>query len=955
MRTSELAMQRIACLVCLFAVATPAIVRAQETSIAGAVADATDARLPGVTVTALHVQSGNTFVGVTDASGQYRIGAMRTGVYTITVELPGFNVLTQQSVELLVGQRSVLNFRMALASIDESVTVTAGSPLVNLRESNLGGNVDSRQVQELPVNGRNWMQLTLLAPGSRANVATLTPDESSIGGHFQLNLDGQQMTQLMGGTSYGQPQFSRDAIGEFQFVSNRFDATQGRSDGSQVNAVTKSGSNAFSGTFSGYFRSDQFNAADFIVHRVLPYSDQQVSGTFGGPIVLNKMHFFGYYEGERNPLSITFNSPYSAFNIAPLLGVNTNNMSGFRFDDQIDSSVHLMVRGNAWLGKIPYDPASCGGATAHPSTCATLNRESGNVFFSLSQTIGSRKVNELKIGFTNFGSRQDPVVRGGPTISMVGYRFGAASSNPLYLTQNTPSIRDDFTYLIERLGHHEMKFGGEYLRLHTNVLWGQYMRPQYDANLAAVPANIQALFPLWNDPSTWNIGALSTITRQYHAGIGSFQFNVPASTLGAWLQDNWSVAPRLTLNVGLRYDLQLGAYAEDILVPPFRTQETSHLLKDLAPRTGFAYSLSDNKTVIRGGFGKYFAGITTRWIQHTIINQILAVPEDLNTDRRSNFVQDPFNGAPPSYQQIIAPGSPWRREAQGSVTAPTVQTPYLWQSSVGIQRQLSETASVQADVVLDLGRQQEYSRQVNLTYNPATGANYAFTDIATRPYPNWGAVTERFTGATSKYRGLETAFTKRLSHRVQASATYTLSARDDNAPAPVLPGCSYPMITPGVCNVPITLRPDLGPERGPAVGDQRHRAVFNGIFQLPYGLQASGLYFFGSGQRLGTTYGGDLANSGGATSRLRPDGTIVPRNNFVGNPLHRVDVRLLRHFPIGSTVKIDGMVEIFNVFNHENDGSYVTTESSAAYGQPQQNVDVAYQPRMLQLGFRLVF
>ncbi len=926
-----------------------------QSALVGIVNDTTGGVLPGVPVTALHVESGNIFVGVTDASGHYRIGAMRTGVYTITAELSGFSAVKQQNVELLVGQRGVLDFKMTLASIDESVTVSAGTPLVNLRESNLGGNVDSRQVQELPLNGRNWMQLTLLAPGSRANVATLTPDESSVGGHFQLNLDGQQMTQLMGGTSYGQPQFSRDAIGEFQFISNRFDATQGRSDGSQVNAVTKSGTNSFAGTFSGYFRSDQFNAADFIVHRVLPYSTQQMSATLGGPIVQNKMHFFAYYDGERNPLSITFTSPYTNFNIAPLLGVNTNNMSGFRLDNQINSTVHLMVRGSGWRGRIPYDPAGCGGGTAHPSTCTNLNRRSSNVFFSLNQMIGSRKFNELKVGFTNFGSKQDPVVPNAPTVIMVGYRFGAAASNPLYLTQNTPSVRNDFTYLAEWLGQHEMKFGGEYLRHHTDVLWAQYRRPQFDANLAAVPANIQTLFPIWNDPSTWNIAALSTITRQYRTGIGSFQFDVPATMLGAWVQDNWRVAPRLTLNLGLRYDVQLGAFAEDILVPPFRTQGVSHRLKDISPRTGFAYSLPDNRTVIRGGFGKYYAGITTRWIQHTIINQILVVPEVLNTARRADFVQNPFNGAPPTYEQIIAPNSPWRREALGTITAPNVQTPYQWQSSVGFQRQLTDTMSVQSDFVVNLGRQQEFSRQVNLSYNPATGVNYPFTDIASRPFPNWGAVSERFTGATSKYRGLETAFTKRMSRGVQASATYTLSTLSDNALAPVLPGCTYAMIAPGTCNVPITLRPDLGPDSGPAVGDQRHRAVFNGIFQLPYGLQASGLYFFGSGKRFSTTYGGDLANSGGATSRQRPDGTIVPRNNFVGQPLHRLDVRLLRHFQIRGALKIDGMIEVFNAFNHVNYGSYVTSESSAVYGRPQQNVDVAYQPRMLQLGFRIVF
>jgi hypothetical protein len=156
--------------------------------------------------------------------------------------------------------------------------------------------------------------------------------------------------------------------------------------------------------------------------------------------------------------------------------------------------------------------------------------------------------------------------------------------------------------------------------------------------------------------------------------------------------------------------------------------------------------------------------------------------------------------------------------------------------------------------------------------------------------------------------------------------------------------------------VDFPLAVDFGGERTLANGDQRHRAVFNGIKELPYGLQISGLYFFGSGERFSTNFGGDLRNTGGHTSgRLRPDGTIVPRNNFVGKPLHRVDLRLQKRFRIFGRTTIDGQLELFNVFNHANYGSYTTQESSAAYGRPSRNTRVEYQPRMMQLGFRFAF
>ena len=141
---------------------------AQETVLSGTVVDATEAVLPGVTVTALHVDSGNTFVGVSDQAGQYRIGALRTGIYKITTELAGFTTATRENVELLLGQRAVVNFKLTVSTLQESVTVTGEAPLIDTSQSKLGGNIDPRQMQELPINGRNWIDLTMLAPGSRA-------------------------------------------------------------------------------------------------------------------------------------------------------------------------------------------------------------------------------------------------------------------------------------------------------------------------------------------------------------------------------------------------------------------------------------------------------------------------------------------------------------------------------------------------------------------------------------------------------------------------------------------------------------------------------------------------------------------------------------------------------------------------------------------------------------------
>jgi hypothetical protein len=372
-----------------------------------------------------------------------------------------------------------------------------------------------------------------------------------------------------------------------------------------------------------------------------------------------------------------------------------------------------------------------------------------------------------------------------------------------------------------------------------------------------------------------------------------------------------------------------------VAVPPFLTPDRPSDKNNVGPRVGFAFTLNP-RTVIRGGSGKFYGWISDYFAHNTVANSNFAIPETPN-DGRPDFASNPYNGTPPTYQQALL----MRRDLLRSIQSPGMQTPNAWTTSIGVQRQVGQTMSVQADYVHTAIRDEIGSRNTNLTYNAVTGAPNPFTNINTRPYPDWGLVAMNFTDGWSNYNGLETAFAKRFSKRWQGSATYTFSALRDAT---------------GTTTLPPNVVPDLGGEYTLAVGDQRHRVVSNGIWHLPYEFQLSGLYFFGSGQRFSTNYGGDLRNTGGTSGgRLRPNGTIVPRNTFVGLPIHRVDLRLERRFALHGTAKLDGIVEVFNLFNHKNYGSYVTAESNSNYGLPVQNTNVAYQPRLMQLGFRLVF
>ncbi len=971
-------------------VALPVVGYAQDSTMTGTATDSTGGVLPGVTVTATNIESGNTFVAVSDERGNFRL-PVRIGNYRITAELTGFTTVNR-SLQMLVGQTTVVSFQMAPSSLQESVTVTGEAPLVDTTTSTVGSNIDPRQMSELPLNGRNWMDLSLMAPGARRN-------ESGAGGgglvenrqgYAQTKVDGQEVTILYhSATDAEQPGFSRDAIAEFEVIANRFDATQGRSAGMLVNAVTRSGTNTFAGTFGGYFRSDRFNAADFVAKRVLPYSNQQVSGTLGGPIVRDRIHFFGSYGYERQPNTYTYNSPYPSFNIDQHFTSQTHTLLA-RLDYQFTSATRLSVRASRF--KTLFF-AGGNSATGHPSTGGTRSRVAPQYFATFTQVISAKTVNEIKGGLTDYERQDQPIVRwkGGdfpyhPTlhgssvvVMLRGYTIGADNQN---IFQDTRSIRDDLTTSYDWGGRHDVKIGGEYLRFGNQFKWCLRCNGVIDATTAPVPANIESLFPVWNDASTWNLAPLAPITRWVFHSLSDteHQYAIVRNLFAGWIQDDWKIGSNLTLNLGARYDLDTNSYSEKARFLPWLPGNLPHDRNNVAPRLGVNYRLTDQMS-IRGGYGLFFAfapndGVQqTEGYRHRFENQILNDGTADFTTVRDNFFGW-FHGPKPTFEQSLrracdvnfVPGCVYRSLVQ-EINYPGRQTSYSHQASTGIQRQLGTNMSLEVNYIFTGGRREETAQQVNLTYNPATRANYPFTNISTRAFPQWGAVDFELLEGRSNYNGADFTFTKRFSHRWQGSATYTLSQFKDAEP---LRDQWYIGSDGVVARRPIgfALAPDLGGDYtlagayagggAAAGGDQRQRAVFNGIWDLGYGVQLSGIYFFGSGERRRTNFGSDLRDEGGTVgiigaARLRRDGTIIPRPGIVGDPIHRVDMRLQKRLALGGRRKIEGILEVFNLFNHANYGSYTTNESNASYGKPASNTNLAYQPRMVQLGFRTTF
>ena len=954
-------------------VALPALAFAQEATLTGTITDSTGGVLPGVNVVAVNEGSGNQFESVTDARGVYRIPA-RVGTYRITAQLTGFSTVNRTGVNLLVGQTATINLQMAPSTLQETVTVTGEAPLIETTTSKLGGNIDPNQVQELPVAGRNWMALALLAPGSRTSSTNATaplPDRN--GGEareFQLNLDGQQISSELGAGN--QPRFSQDSIAEFQFVTNQFDATQGRSTGVQVNAITKSGTNQLSGLFRSNFQSSRFNAEDPVANRVIPVSIQQYSTAVGGPLIKDKLHYFGNFEYERQPTTSVWTTPYPAFNIS-LSGKSTRHLQGIRLDYQLSSKTRIMGKAS---GQKSYQPFGNGSSTSHPASTIDNDERNQEYIGQFTQVLSNRALNEVRGGYSHYGFANNTLVNwskhwqaprvtnGYPRITLTGFAVNANANAPRHRDQKVWQIRDDFTTSYDAKGHHDLKVGGEFVRHFEDSENCAMCGGTIDARNGVVPADLlQSIFPdPWN-ADTWNFAALSPYTRNYTIGIGQFPNQYGQPKYAGWAQDDWRITRRLTLNLGLRYDLSINAWANDLAFEPFYHADRPNDTNNLQPRVGFAYQVND-RTVIRGGTGVYFADALTIdafWPKYnTQLSRI-----QITNDGRPDFAANPLNGQPlPTYDQAqslfchsaaqAANFNAWKaRNYAGAAPCLLLATQEMpapdqymkmarsWNSSIGFQRQFGAVTQIQADYVFRKGdHEKDTLDNINLGYNPATGLNYPYTDRSTLPFPQYGIMSMIPHNTRSKYHGIQSAFTKRMAQRWQASATYTLSWFWDAENQPFS----------GLNIVPFTVSPDLGNEFTYGQDDQRHRFVFNGIWQVSHGLQLSAIHYFGAGIRASTNYGGDNRNTGaGGSARLRPNGTIVPRNGFIQPTQNKTDIRLQQRIPLGGRNSIDLIAEVFNAFNMEN-FTLVTQESAANYNKPSSG-----QNRSAQLGFRLTF
>ena len=980
---------RVASLVCLASLAllVPVRASAQDATLTGSVVDGTKAALPGATITATLIDTGRASTTITDERGEYRLRGLAPGRYRVQAELSGFSTVVIPEIELLVGQNRSLPFSLQVASLSETLTVTGEAPLVDVSSTQVAGNVDRRQMEELPLQGRNWMELAMQVKGITANAVDTTPGVRDRA--FQLNLDGQEITQQVAGSGFGQPKFSREAIAEFQVVTNLFDITQGRSLGIQVQAISRSGTNNYDGSVYGYFRDDRWNAKDFIANRVLPYANQQIGGAIGGPLIKDKAHFFASFERENEPNTILTSLaalPGSSWSFDTKLVQNSFLGRG---DWQWTQNDHLTFRASYWDWGNDFTQVS---GTEHPSQAAARYRKAINMVGTWAKVLSPTKLQEVKIGYTHFDWQNllaVPALANTPNyVFPGGIIFGQRRNYPQEFFQNTISARYDLTMTA---GRHDMKFGGEFLRWHDTGSWELLSRGEYI--FTSTPADLARRFPIdaWNDPSRWDVSGLDSIAQRFDQNFGDWTIDIPRPTWAIWFGDTWRMAEQFTVNYGVRWDADWGA-----LDPPHITTKATfdpapgwvypgvalepgamlypNNLRDIgsvAPRGGFTWNVGGRgDLVIRGGSGLYYSipdSNTTFSIQSFNGERILV--NSFANDGQPGFIQNPTRGRTPedflSGRFPVPPQGP-------RVIAHDYQMPSTWQSILGMQKQLGTQLGFEADLTHWKGYNFARQRDPNLFFNPATGYNR--NPNQGRPDPKYGQIQWLESNGKADYAAISSAINRRYANNWQASLSYTyMLFMNDNTTGFQFQG-----------NNPF----DPEAEWARSTDFQRHTVRFNGIWRLPYDINLSGAYLFGSGNYYATTvalnpfgHTGTTRLNSGATALTIPEtiavsnvnsdtvsvrdrfdgpatiapGQVAPRNALKGLPLHRIDLRVSKDINIGNGMRLTGIAEVFNVTNHANFGAYNGQINSTTFGQPRQNLLNAYQPRVMQLAFKVSF
>jgi hypothetical protein len=887
---------------------SPVLAQLAQGELRGTAVDESGAVLPGVTITAAHVETGTTRTAVTSEKGTYLMPAMPLGTYKVTAELSGFSTVVRDGFRLAVGESAAINFTMKVATLQETVTVTGESPLVDTKKSTLSGRVDPEQVQQLPLNGRNWLDLVSMVPGARGNPGDIRAGASgSDAARYQM--DGLSVTGQ--GTGGETQSYGLDVIGELEVLTNRYDAEYGRVTGAVVNAVTKSGTNQLRGSAYDYVRDDSMNAKDFVRDTVTPLHETQPGFTLGGPIVRDKAHFFGSYERQQRGITNIPTTGLAQFDV-PLSAPITRHLITARIDAQLNAMNRLFFRTNPFKetrlnegigGKVVFN----GG-----DNYRAYNQDgvAGETW-----VLGNRLVNEVRAGVFYFHKKLEEL-SATPRYAFPSVTLGPATNVPQWWKERIFQANESFSYFLpDWHGNHRIKSGV------------QYQRSYYQGEL---PSRSYGNFSFDKDPS--NFLDLATYPRPTSFGIsiGDFHYDVVNPAYGVYAQDDWSASRRLTLNLGIRYDLE-PAVDNPGLVEQSVEPGTRHTQKtNFAPRVGFTYDLQgDGRSVVRGGAGRYNGNI----LLNIPMNEARNRNEQVQLTVTNPDLFNPLQGQ--NFQQLLT------QPRNLVVMANDYKAPQQDQVTIGFAQQIGQRHAVQSDFVHTTGRYLQMSRLINYFEDPTLHVPRNPV-TAGRPFPQFVEITRYESTGRSEYDGLQLGFTGRRgpNGRFDFQAGYTLSRTKGSTDANRF----------GAVNNPFNVED----EYTYTTADQRHRFLINGTTYLPWDIRVSAIWFSGSPKPLNISTSLNPFRSGG-TRWLDAQGGILPKNGARATSWdNKLDLRLAKNVKVGR-INAQATADVFNILNITNYGSYGTTFGTAQYLLPAFTTNNFYQPRLVQLGFRVTY
>jgi hypothetical protein len=979
--------RRVIGAMCALLLAIPAFAQQGTTELRGKVIDAQGAVLPGVTVTVRNQATGMFRDTQSGSDGSFIASGLTPGTYEVTAALQGFKTFNRKGLVLEVGKTATIDVKMDVGSLEETVNVSAASPLVDVTSKEIGGNITSETMVELPSVNGNFIGFVGLLPGIVPSISTESfgSDSISVNGQDPRNNNyavdgGNNNDDVIGQRAGMQARTPIEAIQEFQVITNQFDAEFGRTAGAVVNAVTKSGTNALHGSAFGYFQRGAWTETDFFAKQQdLPKADTKYDrwgGTAGGPVVRNKLHYF--FSLER----FAIDRP-NTINIPARPDLSTTTATQDRVWNVIARGDHQISPNNTYSVRYLRESSPQTNQIVGRVSVAAA-REESDVDQTLSTNVNSvlsnTKVNTVRVTWT-----RENVAFANHCYNTNGRDLSKCDPTLAYQTysdqqDNTAQARiDDAIQLDDTLawfvpnkhGDHDIKVGVQYEYTGANNLNDGNANGTFSFGLNNLPFN-QADPRTYPDRLSIRLGGTTTTYEKIHYFAG-------------FAQDKWRFTPRLTLSLGLRYDFEKFPIPETD--DPF-VDKSPFDGNNFAPRLGVTYDMGGGDAVVRGGYGRFYERqhlelIGGLWTATPFVTSTTFTTPTNGPDlgpRNGQLPTDPFliNGPVINHELLDQLGGGGILQNTGTVVFdnPDRHSPYTDQYTIGYERQIANSLSVSGDYVHNRQRDMLMVLNLNPLHRPTPNVNQsspvrigspaldqAFAELQqTHPTmrPFVGNVNQYRNTGRVDYDAIMLQLKKRFSNNYSAQVSYTYGSSRGNTSGNGAPGSNF--------QVGQEMNLDLN--QGPTDFDIPNNFTVSGTALIPrtHGLNLSWVARALSGTPFSLTNSATDPDQNGIQAEPLPvgsysgDGTNAytvknytsERNGARGPGFFQLDMRFGYKFPLTAGRTLEIAADVFNLTNRTNFLNPAGNQNSSTF-LVLTDYSTSYTPRKLQLGARFQF